>query len=141
MDPDDKKVKIDWFYPKRIVLSTIREDQFLYISLELDYRHSFCCYNVFLLILPPILSAFFIFYTTSLLSSPPSMCRSDRLCRSLSHQHLPEVFRSTSPPSMCRSDRCCWSLSHQHLPEVFRSSCKIENYCSSITSLLMRLES
>ena len=23
MDPDDKKIKIDWFYPKRIVLSAI----------------------------------------------------------------------------------------------------------------------
>ena len=33
MDPNDKKVKIDWFYPKKIVLGTIRGDQFLYISL------------------------------------------------------------------------------------------------------------
>ena len=33
MDLDDKKVKIDWFYPKKIVIGTIQEDQFLYISL------------------------------------------------------------------------------------------------------------
>ena len=33
MDLDDKKVKIDWFYLKKIILSTIRGDQFLYISL------------------------------------------------------------------------------------------------------------
>ena len=32
IDPDDKKVKIDWFYLKKIVLGTIRGDQFLYIS-------------------------------------------------------------------------------------------------------------
>ena len=36
MDPDDKKVKINWFYLNKIVLGTIREDQFLYISLEFD---------------------------------------------------------------------------------------------------------
>ena len=28
MDSDNKKIKIDWFYPKRIVLSAIWEDQF-----------------------------------------------------------------------------------------------------------------
>ena len=33
MDPNDKKVKIDWFYPIKIILGTIRGDQFLYISL------------------------------------------------------------------------------------------------------------
>jgi len=33
MDPDDKKVKIDWFYPKKIILGTIRGNRFLYISL------------------------------------------------------------------------------------------------------------
>ena len=40
MDPDDNKVKIDWFYLKKIVLGTIRGDQFLYIFLEFDYKHS-----------------------------------------------------------------------------------------------------
>ena len=34
MNQDDKKVKIDWFYLKKIVNGTIRGDQFLYISLE-----------------------------------------------------------------------------------------------------------
>ena len=33
MDPNDKKVKIDWFYLKKIVLGTVQVDQFLYISL------------------------------------------------------------------------------------------------------------
>ena len=62
MDPDDKKVKIDWFYPKRIVFSTIWGDQFLYISLELDYRHSSCCYSVFLLILHTLFLVHSLFF-------------------------------------------------------------------------------
>ena len=33
IDPDDKKVKIDWFYLKKIVFDIIRENQFLYIYL------------------------------------------------------------------------------------------------------------
>ena len=32
VDPDDKKMKIDWFNLKKIVLNTIQGDQFLYIS-------------------------------------------------------------------------------------------------------------
>ena len=51
MDQDDKKVKIDWFYLKKIVNGIIRGDQVLYISLEFDYRHSSCYYSVFLSIL------------------------------------------------------------------------------------------
>ena len=31
--PDDKKAKINKFYPKKIVRGTIRADQFLYIYL------------------------------------------------------------------------------------------------------------
>ena len=31
--PDDNKAKINKFYPKKIVLNTIRGDQFSYISL------------------------------------------------------------------------------------------------------------
>ena len=51
IDPDDNKVKIDWFYLKKIVIGTIQGDQFLYISLEFDYKHSSYYYNIFLLIL------------------------------------------------------------------------------------------
>ena len=32
VDPNDKKIKIDWFNLKKIVIDTIRKDQFLYIS-------------------------------------------------------------------------------------------------------------
>ena len=32
MDLNDKKMKIDWFNIKKIVLGTVQEAQFLYIS-------------------------------------------------------------------------------------------------------------
>ena len=38
MDLDDNKVKVDWFYLRKIILSTIRGDQFLYILLEVGYN-------------------------------------------------------------------------------------------------------
>ena len=73
MDSDDKKVKIDQFYLNKIVFDTIRGDKFLYISLEFDYRHNSCCYNVFLSILRSLFfRAFFLFYTIFFLSSLPS---------------------------------------------------------------------
>ena len=31
VDPNDNKVKIDWFSLEKIVLDIVREDQFLYI--------------------------------------------------------------------------------------------------------------
>jgi len=40
VDLDDKKTKIDWLNLKKIVLSTIQGDQFLYISLKFDYKFS-----------------------------------------------------------------------------------------------------
>ena len=40
MDPNDNKIEIDWFLLKKIVLDTVRGDQFLYIFLELDYKYS-----------------------------------------------------------------------------------------------------
>ena len=48
IDPDHNKVKIDWFYLKKIVLDTIRGDQYLYIFLEFGYKYSSCYYSVFL---------------------------------------------------------------------------------------------
>ena len=35
---DDKKMKIDWFNLKEIILCTVRGNQFLYISLKFDYK-------------------------------------------------------------------------------------------------------
>ena len=53
MDLDDNKVKEDWFYLKKIVLSIVRGDQFLYILLEASYKYSSNCYNVSFSILIP----------------------------------------------------------------------------------------
>ena len=35
MDLDDKKMKIDWFNLKKIVLDTVRGNQFLYIDSQI----------------------------------------------------------------------------------------------------------
>ena len=40
MDLDDNKVKVDWFYLKKIVINTVQGDQFMYILLEVDYKYS-----------------------------------------------------------------------------------------------------
>ena len=40
MNPNHNKVKIDWFYLKKIVIGTIREDRYLYIFLEFGYKYS-----------------------------------------------------------------------------------------------------
>ena len=46
VDPNDNKVKIEWFYLKKIVISTVQGDQFLYIILGVDYKYSFYCYSI-----------------------------------------------------------------------------------------------
>ena len=51
VDPNDNKVKIDWFYLKKVVIGTIREDQFMYIILEVDYKYSSYCYSLSLSVL------------------------------------------------------------------------------------------
>ena len=38
VDLDDKKMKINWYILKKIVLGTVQGDQFLYISLKFDYN-------------------------------------------------------------------------------------------------------
>ena len=35
IDPDDNKVKVDWFYLRKIIHGTVRGDQFMYIFLKL----------------------------------------------------------------------------------------------------------
>ena len=80
INPNDNKVKIDWFYLKKIVPGTVRGDQLLYIILEVDYKYSSYCYNISLSILRSLsLRVFFLFYTISL-SSLPSMYRLDCWC-------------------------------------------------------------
>ena len=56
MDPDDSKVKVDKFYLKKIVIDTVREDQFMYILLEVDYIYSVNGYNISFFNFPIIFS-------------------------------------------------------------------------------------
>ena len=66
MDPDDNRVKIDLIYQRKIVLDTVREDQFLYILLEVGYKYNFDCYSVSSFILRSLsLRVSLLIYTTS----------------------------------------------------------------------------
>jgi len=55
MDPVNNKAKIYWIYLRKIVINTVRGDQFLYILLEVSYKYSFDCYSVYFLILRSLL--------------------------------------------------------------------------------------
>ena len=82
MDLDNNKVELDWFYLNKIVIGTVRGNQFLYIYiyilLEVGYKYSSDCYSVsFLILQSPSLRASLLFYTVFPLSSLPSICKSD----------------------------------------------------------------
>ena len=116
VSPDDQKVKINWFYTKKIVIGTIRGDWFL------------CIFHLNLVTsLIPVVTVF------SLHSSIPSQW-------GFFLYYIP-LF-SSSPSSTCRSSCWLWLwlqlLSRQHLSEVFGSSCKAVCHYSSITTTLMR---
>ena len=49
VDPNDNKIKIDWSYLKKIVLGSVRGDQFLYVIV--DYKYSSYYYSISLSIL------------------------------------------------------------------------------------------
>ena len=73
MSPGDNKLKVDWIYLSKIVLSTVQGDQFLYILLEVGYRYNFDCYNISSFILQSFsLMASLLIYTTPPFSSLPS---------------------------------------------------------------------
>ena len=38
VDSNDKKMKIDGFILNKVVIGTVRRDQFLYTSLKFDYK-------------------------------------------------------------------------------------------------------
>ena len=62
----DNKLKVNWIYLSKIVLSLVREDQFLYILLEVGYKYSFDCYSVSSFILRSLsLRVSLLIYTTS----------------------------------------------------------------------------
>ena len=115
VDPNDNKIKIDWFYLKKIVIGIVRGDQFLYIILEVDYKYHSYCYSISLLILRSLFlgsSHCFIF-------------------SSFFHLQLPRVhqFASVDPYSI------------SSFLKSLESSCKAKKYCSDITSSLIRPES
>ena len=46
MDPDDNKIEVVWFYLKKVILGTVRGDQFLYILPEVGYKYSVNGYSL-----------------------------------------------------------------------------------------------
>ena len=71
VDPDDKRMKLDRFVVKKIVLGTVRGDQFLYISFKFDYKVSSRLLQCFsldfwspILIAPPYYIFFPLFLST-----------------------------------------------------------------------------
>ena len=40
VDSDDKRMKMNKFELKKIIIGTVRGDQFLYISLKFDYKYN-----------------------------------------------------------------------------------------------------
>ena len=72
VDPSDNEVNIDWLYLMKIVLSTVRGVQLLYIILEVRYQCSSYCYSNSLVVLrSPLLRVFFLFYIILLLHLYP----------------------------------------------------------------------
>ena len=47
MDPDEKKMKTDWFNLKKIVIDTVRGDQFLYIDSQVLLQVSLLIVTMF----------------------------------------------------------------------------------------------
>ena len=73
VDLDDKKMKLDRFVVKKIVLGTIRGDQFLYLSFRFDYKVSsrfLQCFSLYFLI-PPLIALLPFIYPSSFSLSPP----------------------------------------------------------------------
>ena len=81
VDPNDNKVKLDWFNLKKIVIVIVQGDQFLFIIFEFDYQYSSCCDSFFLMnFRSSSFKAFLLFYTIFPLLSLPSTCRLDCWC-------------------------------------------------------------
>ena len=112
MDLDHNKVKMDWFYLKKIIISTIRGDQFLYIFLEFGYKHSYYCYNIFLSISDPNLLGSYLHF-------------------------IPFSFFYLYPPHVDQIAGVNPCLISSFL-KFLGSNCKTENYYSGITSSLIQ---
>ena len=114
MNPNDNKVKIDWFDLKKIVLGIIQE-----ISSSILFQK--------LIISTVLITIVFLSQFSDLLLSGPPFCfifsSSIHLCPS----HVDQIV----------------GVDHYYIStflKSLRSSCKTENYCSGITSSLIRPE-
>ena len=63
VDSNDKKMKIDGFILNKVVIGTVRRDQFLYTSLKFDYKFNSWLLQYFSLnfLIPPSLGSSFCF--------------------------------------------------------------------------------
>ena len=112
---NDKNRKIDWFNPKKIVISIVWGDLFLYIPTKFDYKFLFLITTTFLfLFLDPFFQGLLWFILS--LSS---------------HLH------PTCGQSIAYFDPCPISTLLKSLGVAVR----LNKHCSEITSSLMRLES
>ena len=81
MDSDDKIMKMNKFELKKIVLGTVREDQFLSISLKFDYKYNYGLLQYFSLSFSiPLSYCLFLLLYSLPLSSLLSTCRLDGWC-------------------------------------------------------------
>ena len=104
MDSGHKKRKINWFKLKKIVFSTVRRDQFFYISFKFDYK---------------VISWWLQFFSLSF-SIPFSHCPL------LPLYSLPFYLYPPRANQMVGFDPCPISTFLKSLC----SSCKAENHCS-----------
>ena len=93
VDPDDKKMKLDRFMVKKIILGMVRRDQFLYLSFRFDYKFSLRLLQYFSLDFSILcLIASFSFYTFFFFHPHPPCAGQIFSASTLSHQHLLEVL-------------------------------------------------
>ena len=79
VDSDDKRMKMNKFELKKIVIGIVRGDQFLYISLKFDYKYNsglLQCFSLSFSIAFSHCVLLLLYY----LSSLPFKCRPDGWC-------------------------------------------------------------
>ena len=75
VDPDDKKMKLDRFMVKKIIIDIVQGDQFLYLSFMFDYKVSSRLLLCFSLCFPiPLSHCSPSLYISFFLFSFPSTC-------------------------------------------------------------------
>ena len=111
VDPDDKRMKLNRFVLKKIVLGTVRGNQFLYISFRFNYKVSSW-----------LLQYFSLDFRSPILLALPSFIPFSLFIPTL-HVQARLFDLDTCPISP--------------FPKSLGSSCKTKCYCSDITSTIM----